>query len=242
MASNVFPVPSSAGLVAPIAGALTLQQTLTSSGAVTIPANITQVFAICVGAGSGSTAAGSYGYAGGAGGFAFGLTAPSNTVTIGANVAGNASGGGSGGASIYGSIMTSSSGAYRFDGSGVPVGPVNGQAMAGNTPGSSMGQGGVIATGAGNGAAGESSFVGAGGWQTGSGSLTGVGGNGGPNSNTYTGGAAFLSFGGGGAGYAGNGTAGISGTGGAGGLGGGGCGGQANSSNRSGAGIVYLYY
>ena len=75
---------------------LTLQQTITSSGSVTIPTNVTQVYAIVIGGGgSGGTRGG-----GGAGGFAQGWVRSTNTCTIGAG--GSA---GAGGISIYGNLI-----------------------------------------------------------------------------------------------------------------------------------------
>ena len=98
---------------------LTLKQTITSSGAVTIPAGVTRVFAIVIGGGGG----GGYGMSaqirggggGGGGGVSYGWTVPSKYAFIGAGGTG-ATGGASpvvgtqGNVSVYGTIVASGGG------------------------------------------------------------------------------------------------------------------------------------
>lgn len=86
---------------------LTLRQTITSTGAVSYPAGIMQVFAVVIGGGGagGLSGNGTPG-GGGAGGVAFGWTFPSPYAVIGAGGGSNQSGS----ASMYGAIMAGGGG------------------------------------------------------------------------------------------------------------------------------------
>ena len=83
---------------------LKLQQTITSSGSVTIPSNIKRVYAVCIGGGGSGGSSAQAGGGGGAGAFSAGWTYVTNTCTVGsggATVTGGASNGNPGGATIY---------------------------------------------------------------------------------------------------------------------------------------------
>lgn len=216
MTTNVFPVPSSGGLVVPMSGAVTLQQTLTSSGAVTIPGTITQVYAVVLSGGGGGYSQGTGQACGGNGGvLSFGITTPATTVTIGTGGFYSGPSAGMGGVSTYGSISSQGPGGLDFDMNGVGY-QWN---YAGTLGGGAIGRGGQ----------GQSSTNAGGIGYTGGGcsDTTKSGGTGGP-AQQYAGATC------GGGGYAG---AAVTTTGGLGGGGGGG-----GSTNRGGAGIVYLYY
>ena len=72
---------------------LKLQQTFTSSGAVTIPAGVRRVYAIVVGGGGGGFGtAGANGGGGGAGGYSAGWTYPATSVVVGTGGAGGTTG------------------------------------------------------------------------------------------------------------------------------------------------------
>ena len=62
---------------------LKLQQTITSSGSVTIPAAIKRVYAVCSAGGGGGGSSTTYSGGGGAGGFSAGWTFVNNTCTVG---------------------------------------------------------------------------------------------------------------------------------------------------------------
>jgi hypothetical protein len=100
---------------------LKLRQTITSTGSVTIPADITWVYAICVGAGGG----GSNTYrGGGAGGVAWGWTLPSTSCIVGASGQGVA-----GGYTRYGFVLSgggagATSGAATLGGGTGPDGSI----------------------------------------------------------------------------------------------------------------------
>jgi hypothetical protein len=86
---------------------LKLQQIITSSGSVTIPANITFVYAICVG--GGGAGIGGEGRTGGGGAVAWGWTLAFNSCIVGAGgVAGGSLGGGY---TQYGNIIAGGGGA-----------------------------------------------------------------------------------------------------------------------------------
>ena len=111
---------------------LTLKQTITSSGAVTIPAGVTRVFAIVIGGGgggAGGTQSGNPGNAagGGGGGVSYGWTIPSKYAFIGAGgTAGNTSAdGGIGNSTVYGSIVAGGGGRGRFNNNSESVTFVN---------------------------------------------------------------------------------------------------------------------
>jgi len=96
---------------------LTLQQTITSSQAVTIPAGVTRVFAIVIGSGGGGAGgmnAGNPGGAagGGGGGVSYGWTVPSKYAFIGAggSAGSSFSDGGHGNPTVYGSIVAGGGG------------------------------------------------------------------------------------------------------------------------------------
>ena len=72
---------------------LKLQQTITSTGSVTIPDNINRVYAVCIGGGGSGGSSAKVGGGGGAGGYSAGWTYVTNTCTVGA-------GGQAGGAGI----------------------------------------------------------------------------------------------------------------------------------------------
>jgi hypothetical protein len=122
MGLSTFPVPSSGISISDVRTAnstLTLQQTITSSGAVTIPAGVTRVFAIVIGGGGG----GGGGYqmgnpggtgGGGGGGVSYGWTVPSKYAFIGAGGTGGTTGANSGtmgNPSVFGSIVAGGGGA-----------------------------------------------------------------------------------------------------------------------------------
>lgn len=95
--------------LATVMSTLTLRQTITSTGAITIPSNITQVFAILAGGGGGGAGAGGsfQGGGGGAGGISYGWILPPKYVYIGAAGSG---GGYSGSASICGPLISGGGG------------------------------------------------------------------------------------------------------------------------------------
>ena len=228
MAITSIVAPSVGGLVPPISGTISLQQTLTSSGSVTIPANITRVFAICVGGGAGgySSGGGGQSFGGPAATISFGVTAPATSVTIGAGGVGyglaNGLWGGVGGYTTYGAISAGGGGNLQFDGSGVARQWIRPGTKAGSANGSNQSLNG------------STNFC-VGGWSVGAGG--GAGGNGGFNLQytSYNNGTYSSSPG---AGVAGNASANN------GGLGGGGGPGTtpAYTTTYGGAGIVYLYY
>jgi hypothetical protein len=187
---------------------LKLQQTITSSGSVTIPANITFVYAIVVGAGSGG---GYFGNSGGAGGVAWGWTLASSSCIVGAGSNGGATNQTSGGFTRYGNIITGGGICGNFDASlggaggsngsqgraggtnywGMPGGgfinsgsslqSYNGNPGSGGSGGSYAGKGGDGISGGGGGIAsgnGGSGLVGGGGGSGGAGGNGGLGGNG----------------------------------------------------------------
>jgi len=114
----------------PVAGGLditklTLRQTITSTGSVSYPAGVMQVFAVVIGGGGcgGLTGSGTPG-GGGAGGVAFGWTFPSPYAVIGAGGGNNQSGS----ASMYGAIIAG----------GGAKGAPSGQSTANGSPGTVM--------------------------------------------------------------------------------------------------------
>ncbi len=130
MGLSVFPAASAA--VAP--KDLVLRQTLTSSGAVTIPAGITHVWAIVVSGGQAgwtNTGSGNYSSAGRvAGGFVSGWTTAANVVVVGA---GGTPSEGLGGRSSYGQLYSPQSVSPNpgFIGDGGAGSYYDGQAAAG---------------------------------------------------------------------------------------------------------------
>ena len=261
VSSDEVTAPSQQSFFAP--HGLTLQQTITSSGSVTIPAGINWVYVIMTGAGGGGD------FSGGQGGMvSWGWTLAQNTCIIGAGVSGTAGGytryghiiaGGGGTRSSFGGLGGSNNVANYY---GMPMG--SGFINNGNdgNPGASGGLGrtdsggkggdGISGGGGGggaivNGGNGGSGLVGGGG---GRGFVTTSGGNGGNgigiDGTIYTGGAGLGSggSGGGGAGIAGNGGNATAGSpfAGAGGLGGGGSGAGGGAFGTGGNGILYIFY
>jgi hypothetical protein len=121
MGVSIFPAASSGISIGDVRTAnsnLTLQQTITSTGAVSIPAGVTRVFAVVIG-GGGSGAANNTendfngGGGGGAGGVSYGWTIPSSYALIGAGGASataswqNTNNGNNGSPSMYGNIIAS---------------------------------------------------------------------------------------------------------------------------------------
>jgi len=83
---------------------LKLQQTITTSGSVTIPAGIERVYAVCIGGGGSGGSSAQAGGGGGAGGYSAGWTWATDTCTVGAggaNVTGGSSNGVNGEATVY---------------------------------------------------------------------------------------------------------------------------------------------
>lgn len=268
--SDTITAPSQTSFFAP--HGLTLRQTITSSGAVTIPAGIGWVYVVLTGGGEG----GYFGFGGTAGEVVWGWTLAQNTCIIGAG------GGteGSGGYSRYGHIIARGALSNTLMGThyyGIPGGS-NGTASAPNgTPGGFGGKGisttnangaaggdGISGGGAGSsgattgtstGGTGGSGMAGGGGGESYASTGTRIGGTGGKgigiDGTIYTGGIGFTttagnSRGGGGAGIAGNGANATDLLGGNGGLGGGG-GGSGRSAGggnagSGGAGILYIWY
>ena len=247
---------------------LTLRQTITSSGSVTIPAGITWVYVVMTGGGAG----GYFGYGGKGGEVTWGWTVPQTTCVVGAGGA-NAN---NGGYTRYGHIIakggvtgnaTATANYYAIP-AGASFGdnnPTNGGigANAGNGGGAASGtsQGGnggngisggsggqgSASTGTSQGGNGGSGLVGGGGGQ-GNGTTTGtrIGGNGGNgigiDGTIYTGGAGQTNTGATGNGGGGAGIAGNGQSGAAGGGGGLGGGGAGSAPNAGGAGILYIFY
>jgi hypothetical protein len=198
MGISVFPAPSS-GIVGP--KDLALQQTLTSSGAVTIPAGITHVWAIVVSGGQAgwtNTGSGQYSSSGRvAGGYIAGWTTAANVVVVGA---GGTPSVGLGGLSSYGQLKSPQTSTNTgFIGDGGAGSYYDGQAAAGGD--SNFGRTGGTA----------------GGTYTSGGGGAGLLANGGNKVSTLVAGAGGSGGGGGG----GNGTSGPAGA--SGGAGGGGC-------------------
>jgi hypothetical protein len=251
---------------------LTLRQTITSSGSVTIPAGIDWVYVVMTGGGRGVF----FGYGGGAGEISWGWTLAQNTCIIGAGGPGSNTGAGY---TRYGHIIargaptnTATANYYGIPG-GLNFGDGNpqnggigsnagggGGAASGTAQGGNGGSGisggaggqGAATTGTSTGGNGGSGLAGGGGGQ-GTGTTTGTrtGGNGGNglgiDGTIYTGGSGASQTnatggGGGGAGIAGNGSNASGGTGGNGGLGGGGGGSGSGTSSVGGAGILYIFY
>lgn len=249
---------------------LTLRQTITSSGTVTIPAGVTWVFAILTSGGGGSF----FGYGGHGGEVTWGWTLAQSTCIVGAG------GGifGDGGYSRYGHLIANGLNTRgrltrqaNYYGSPAGITYADSQNFDG-TPGANAGGGGGVDPGDGKsggegiaggcggpgtnstgavvgGNGGKGLTGGGGGVGTGTTSGTRTGGNGGNglgiNGVLYTGGTGssrtgLNGAGGGGAGIAGNGGNASGGTGGNGGLGGGGAG--SGGSAVGGAGIIYLFY
>ena len=99
MAANIYPQQDQRSAVVISQGSapvgLTLQQTITSSGSVTIPAGINYVYALLIGGGGGGAGAPnntSAGGGGGGGGVTYGWATAATTCTIGAGGAGGAGG------------------------------------------------------------------------------------------------------------------------------------------------------
>ena len=256
MGLSVFPAPSGASGQQ----LLTLRHTITNSGSVTIPAEITQVYAIVIGGGQGGSRTGNI-YNAGVGGYAGsisqGWTASTSSVTVGA---GGTAGlpGNMGGISRYGSIVASNSSIAPVQGGS--LGTTN-TAVDASTPGNgnfayhggagnransgganNAGVGGAGVVGGPGGGGGGNNGVGDGG-ASGSGVITGGagGGNGpanGANGLYFNGGTGSGTTGGGGAGYLAS-ASGING-----GSGGGGGGSAVGNSNggTGGGGAVLLYY
>ena len=118
MAQGVFPPPSqtSGNVIAQFSSplGLSLRQTITSSGAVTIPAGINYVYAVLVGGGGGGGGGGTSGASGGGGGgaYIYGWAKAAATCTIGAGGSGGASvtDGSTGGYTIYGGLIAGGGG------------------------------------------------------------------------------------------------------------------------------------
>lgn len=248
---------------------LRLQQTILSSGSVTIPDGVTWVYVVMTGAGGG----GFFGYASRAGEVSWGWTLAQNTCIIGAGAAGSA-----GGYSRYGHIIAKGGNATAASGDanyyGIPGGTGFGDGVnTAGQPGSNGGRAGGASSGTATGFNGGDGISGGGGAQGSATTGTSTGGNGGSGlagggggtgavtTNTriggnggnglgidgtiYTGGTGSTGTntngaGGGGAGIAGNGSNAVTITGGTGGLGGGGAG--AGGSGIGGAGILYIFY
>ena len=255
--SDTITAPSQQSFFAP--HGLTLQQTITSSGAVTIPAGIEWVYVVAVGGGNGG-----YFQSGGKSGYvAWGWTLAQNTCIIGAG------GAQIGGYTRYGHIISlvRNSNAAADDGAdyfGRPAGRTgvsNAAAfgVVGGIPASGDGPDGISGGGgAGNITAGVAAGKGGNGLTAGGGGsnnassgtrIGGAGGNAyGIDGTLYTGGAggtnnANVGAGGGGAGIAGNGTDASGQTAGVGGLGGGGGGARGSDlGGVGGAGILYIWY
>lgn len=245
---------------------LTLRQTITSSGPVTIPNGINWVYVVMVGGGAGAY----FGYGGAGGEVSWGWTVPQNTCIIGAGVQNFP-----GGYTRYGHIIARGGNALTANYYGIPVGigygdndirsgTIGSNGGGGGGAPSGIGQGGnggngISGGGAGQGSAttgtstggnGGSGIVGGGGGR-GAGTTTGTrtGGNGGNglgiDGRIYTGGLGASQTnangaGGGGAGIAGNGFNASGDTAGNGGLGGGG--GGSGNGGTGGNGILYIYY
>lgn len=241
---------------------LTLRQTITSSGSVTIPAGINWVYAVMTSGGGSSY----FGQAGSGGHLTMGWTLAQNTCIIGAGgVSAN-----NGGYTRYGHLIASGVNT-RGGNAGVadyyarPGGASNGgvgincgTGVNDTSPGGN-GANGVCAGGGGRGASnggnanggnGGNGIVGGGGGRggySGTAPTSTVGGNGGNgigiDGTIYTGGTgSSVGSGGGGAGIAGNGGNASGSTAGTGGLGGGGAGSGSGGDGAGGAGILYLFY
>lgn len=235
--SNTVTPPSQTHFFVPFG--LTLQQTIQSSGSVTIPAGIDWVYVVMTGGGASGGAGSASG--GKAGEVSWGWTPVQNTCIIGAGAGGSNA---PGGYSRYGNVIAvggSGTGAGVTNYWGIPGGTSGGGVGSNGGSGSSGGNGGNgISGGGGNlSGSGGSGLVGGGGGGTSGGG--GAGGNGlGVNGTVYTGGTtASAGGGGGGAGIAANGSNATGSSGAAGGLGGGGGGGNTGA---GGAGILYIYY
>ena len=157
---------------------LTLRQTITSSGSVTIPAGITWVYVIMTGGGSG----GYFGYGGGAGEVSWGWTLSNSTCIIGAG--GATFGGNEGGYTRYGHIIakggTVTTTATRANYYGIPGGVSFGD--NGNSAGQMGSNGGRAGSPSSNGATGFNGGNGISGGGASQGSATtgtSTGGNGG---------------------------------------------------------------
>ena len=251
---------------------LTLRQTITSSGSVTIPAGVTWVYVIMAGAGRG----GFFGYGGRGGEVSWGWTLAQSTCIIGAGTTGIggytryghiiAKGGAEGtpppnyygmpAGQNFGDMSTTENG-----GVGANAGQGSGITSGNNADGGNGGDG-ISGGGGGNGnrstgnvfgGNGGSGLVGGGGAGTRNSTTTdtrtgGNGGNGiGVDGTVYTGGTGSSQVnagaaGGGGAGIAGNGTNASGNTAGAGGLGGGGGGSTQGGSNAAGGAGILYIY
>lgn len=244
---------------------LQLRQTITSSGAVTIPPGIPFVYVIAVGGGNSGASVGGVG-----GGVAWGWTIPQSTCIIGA-------GANPGGYTRYGYIIavtnTSATNYWAIPGGGAgstfnngAIGATGGLGGNSNVLNSPAGNGGNGISGGGGGSAsgagvgtntagnGGSGLVGGGGGYALTNTGTNIGGNGGNglgiDGTIYTGGTGSTvvgsnSTGGGGAGIAGNGSNAVGNVGGNGGLGGGGGGAGAlggTTGGTGGNGILYIFY
>lgn len=249
---------------------LRLQQTITSSGSVTIPAGIEWVYVIMAGAGGAEF----FSHGGSAGEVSWGWTLAQNTCIIGAG------GAVAGGYTRYGHIIAKGgSGGRGADTNyyGIPAGQSFGDTTpTDGGPGANAGDGGGNSTGGNFGGNGGNGISGGGGGRSsgatsgtstggnggsglvggggglGGGTTTGTrtGGNGGNglgiDGTVYTGGTGASQTNanggaGGGAGIAGNGSNASGANGGAGGLGGGGAGAGGNNLS-GGAGILYIFY
>ena len=237
---------------------LRLQQTIQSSGSVTIPAGVNWVYVVLTGAGGN----GNGGSGGGAGGVAWGWTLAQNTCVIGTSSAlangytryGHIIAGNGGEANINNSYLGSGGRPDRAVGStnyyGIPGGLTAGEPGSGAAGGNNVTKGGDGISGGGgpanstgNGFAGGSGLVGGGGGIGSSGNSGASGGSGiGVNGTIYTGGTNNGRNAGGGAGIAANGSNATASAGGAGGLGGGGGGGGVTTSGSGGNGILYIFY
>jgi hypothetical protein len=95
MGFSVFPASSSGG-AATVPQPQTTTQVTTSTNNISIPANVNQVYAICIGGGAGGSASGAGGSVsggiGGGGGIVFGYCPPSSVASVGAAGNGGADG------------------------------------------------------------------------------------------------------------------------------------------------------
>jgi hypothetical protein len=251
---------------------LTLRQTITSSGSVTIPSGITWVYAIMTSGGGGSF----FGYSGNGGEVTWGWTLAQNTCIVGAG----GTDGNAGGYTRYGHLIATGAGTrggqtrpanYYGQPAGISYGDssftANGGIGAnagngsnanagfqggdgGNGISGGSGGGGNMSTGTSLGGLGGSGLTGGGGGRA-QGTTTGTrtGGNGGNGINILTGavttgGAGATGTGTNGAGGGGAGIAGNGGNGGGGNSGGTGGlgGGGAGGTGTGGAGILYIFY